>query len=43
MPRPEKDEIIMISIVGNSGIKKVISSEGSTLNFVEEVSNEKKF
>lgn len=41
MPRPEKDEIIMISIVGNSGIKKVISSEGSTLNFVEEVSNEK--
>ena len=41
MPDSKEDEIIMIGVASNTGIKKVISTKGEDLDFVETVSSEK--
>ncbi len=41
MPDAREDEIIMISLAGNHGFEKVISTKESSLNCVEKVENEK--
>lgn len=40
MPKSEEDPIIMISLSSNQGLQKVISTERSSLDFVETVKNE---
>jgi DNA polymerase I len=40
MPRPEEDPIIMISLSSNQGLRKVISTASSELDYVETVGNE---
>ncbi|MBI5679601.1 MAG: ribonuclease H-like domain-containing protein [Methanobacterium sp.] len=41
MPSADKDEIIMISLAGNFGLQKVLSTKKSPLNYVETLENEK--
>jgi DNA polymerase I len=41
MPDSKKDEIIMIGLASNTGIKKVLSTKGEDLDFVETLSSEK--
>lgn len=41
MPRPELDEIIIIGLYSNFGLKKVISTANSSLPYVETVNSEK--
>ncbi len=41
MPDSNEDEIIMIGVASNNGIKRVISTKGEDLDFVETVSSEK--
>ncbi len=40
MPRPEKDEIIMISFASNFGFQKILSTKESSFDFVETLKNE---
>ncbi|MGZ4856984.1 MAG: DNA polymerase domain-containing protein [Methanobacteriaceae archaeon] len=40
MPRPEIDQIIMISLSSNKGLRKVLSTAKSSLDYVETVENE---
>ncbi|MGB9936471.1 MAG: DNA polymerase domain-containing protein [Methanobacterium sp.] len=41
MPDASRDEIIMISLAGNSGLQKVLSTKKSHLEYVETLENEK--
>lgn len=41
MPNADNDEIIMISLVGNWGLQKVLSTKDSPLEYVETLKNEK--
>ncbi len=42
MPQADKDEIIMISMASNFGLKKVLSTKKSSFDYVETVKTEKK-